>query len=409
MRVLISAYNFSPKEPMPFSLGEGLLAWKLVEQMNKHHDVWVLTQSSNRDAVMTGMAKEELEDVKVIFIESSRLKKILCKLGLEKTVYYYNWQFASWRQAKLLHKRVGFDLAHQVSPGHDWIPSFMGAFLSIPFVWGPLKGGHRIPENILKEYGFFTRFSENRKLVVQWIGRRLWPRARSLKKAKAILVSDQETKQKIPVKYQQKVKYFPKAGINKNEIGPVPKKKQKYDKFVVLLLNRSCRLRGSEMAVRAFRLFSRENRNTGLKIIESGKKKENLEGLIKRLKLKYKVKIKSCEKRKKLLDGMQKCDVFLCPSLSDEEGNPVVSAMAQGKPVVGINTAGCGFHVKKEWGIKVKPRTSEMVVNELALALEKLYKNEPLRRKMGKAARKRAKEYYVWDELGKRIKEIYEV
>jgi glycosyltransferase involved in cell wall biosynthesis len=45
----------------------------------------------------------------------------------------------------------------------------------------------------------------------------------------------------------------------------------------------------------------------------------------------------------------------------------------------------------------------------LALALEKLYKSEPLRRKMGKAARKRAKEYYLWDELGKRINEIYGV
>jgi len=49
-----------------------------------------------------------------------------------------------------------------------------------------------------------------------------------------------------------------------------------------------------------------------------------------------------------------------------------------------------------------------MLVNELALALEKLYKDEHLRWKMGKAARKRAKDYYVWDELGKRMEEIYQ-
>jgi glycosyltransferase involved in cell wall biosynthesis len=82
--------------------------------------------------------------------------------------------------------------------------------------------------------------------------------------------------------------------------------------------------------------------------------------------------------------------------------------MAQGKPVVCVDTAGPGFHIRKEWGIKVEPRTKEMLVNELALALETLYKNEPLRRKMGKAARRRAKDYYVWEELGKRMEEIYQ-
>lgn len=409
MKVLISAYSFSPEEPMPLCTGEDLLGWELVQQINKQHDIWVLTQSCNRDAVMTEMAKGELEGAKVIFINPSRLKTIWCKLGLEKIVCYYRWQFRAWRQAKYLHKRVGFDLVHHITLSEDWVPSFMGAFLSIPFVWGPLKGGHKVPEGMLKEFRFFIRASERWKTAVHRIGRRLWPRKWCLKKAKAILVCSRESKQKIPEKYHEKVHYFPKTGINKNEIGPVPKKKQKPKEFVVASLNCSHRLKEAELAVRAFHLFSKENQNTVLEMVESGKKKENLEDLIQQLDLKYRVKMKSCEKRKELLGLMKKCDVFLYPSLSDEEGSPVVAAMAQGKPVVGIDTASSGFHIQKEWGIKIKPRTREMVVNGLALALENLYKSESLCRKLGKAARKRAKDIYVWDELGKRIKEIYEV
>lgn len=74
MKVLISAYAFSPEEPMPFSSGEDLLGWKLVQQINKKHKIWILTQSVNRDAVMTEMAKGELEGTKVIFIGPSRYK-----------------------------------------------------------------------------------------------------------------------------------------------------------------------------------------------------------------------------------------------------------------------------------------------------------------------------------------------
>ncbi|MFW6140802.1 MAG: glycosyltransferase family 4 protein [Acidobacteriota bacterium] len=409
MKVLVSAYAFSPEEPMPFSTGDDLLGWELAQQISQKYDVWILTQSHNRDAVMTEMAKGALEGAKVIFINPSRLKKILCKLGMEKTFCYYRWQIKAWRQAKYLHKKVKYDLVHHITLGEDWAPSFMGAFLSVPFVWGPLKGGHQVPESILKEFEFFIRFSERWKAASRCLGRRLWPRTRCIKKAKAILVSSQETRQKIPIKYHEKVHYFPKTGIHKKEIGPVPKKKQNQKEFVVLTLNRSHRFKETECAVRAFHLFSKENQNTVLEIIEGGKKKENLEDLIKQLDLKYRVKIKSCDSRKELLGLMKKCDVFLCSSFSDEEGGPVAAAMAQGKPVVGIDTAGSGFHIQKEWGIKIKPATREMVVNGLALALEKIYKNEPLRLKLGKAGRKRAKDTYVWDELGKRIKEIYEV
>jgi len=408
MKVLISAYAFNPIGSMQLHPGEDLVGWRLVQQINKRHDLWILTHGYNREAVMEEMAKGELEGANVIFINLSLLKKILYKAGFGERIYYYIWQFFAWRKAGRLHKKIGFDLAHQVTFGNDWIPSFIGAFLPVPFIWGPVGGGQTVPKELLKEFSFYGRFAEKGRVAFQWVGRRLWTRRRLVKKAKAILVCNKETKGKIPEKYHQKVHYFPVNGINKKEIGPVPKKKEKPKEFLVLTAGRLHRLKAFDMALEAFHLFCQENQNTVFEIVGSGPEKENLEALIERFDLKYRVKMTPWMERKELLSLMRECDVFLFPSLRDGGGAVVVEAMAQGKPVVCVDTAGPGFHIKKEWGIKVEPRTKEMLVNELALALEKLYKDEHLRWKMGKAARKRAKDYYVWDELGKRMEEIYQ-
>ena len=105
---------------------------------------------------------------------------------------------------------------------------------------------------------------------------------------------------------------------------------------------------------------------------------------------------------------MRESDVFLFPSFRDGGGAVVVEAMASGIPVVCLDTGGPGFHIQKEWGIKIAPKDPELVTNEMAHALEKLYLDKDLRMKMGRAARKRAEEFYLWDRLGERMQEIYQ-
>jgi len=408
MKVLISIYDFNSQKTGPIYPKERLMGWKLIEQINQRHKLWILTNSQNRDAVMTEMAKGKLEKAKVIFIDLSKLKIILYKMGFKEPVYYYFWQFYAWRKAKQLHKEIKFDMAHQITFGKDWMPGYIGAFLPVPFIWGPIGGGSFVPNELLKELCFFVRLVEKWKRVVQRIGRNLWIRRKTLKRSNTILVCTKETKRDIPRKYHSKIHYFPKKGIKKEEIGPVPKKKQKQKQFAILSAGRMHRFSGFDLAIRAFHLFSKENQNTRLEILGKGKEKKNLEELIEQLDLKYRVKIKPWMERKKLLSLMQRCDVFFYPGLNDEKGTLIVDAMAQGKPVVGLDIAGPGFHIQKEWGIKIKPRTKEMVINGLALALEKLYKSEPLRRKLGRAARKRVKDYYIWDEMGKSMEKIYQ-
>jgi len=58
--------------------------------------------------------------------------------------------------------------------------------------------------------------------------------------------------------------------------------------------------------------------------------------------------------------------------------------------------------------MKVSPAEPEIVVREMASALEKLHGNPGLRRGMGEAGRARVRDFYVWDRLGERMMDVYE-
>ncbi len=108
-----------------------------------------------------------------------------------------------------------------------------------------------------------------------------------------------------------------------------------------------------------------------------------------------------------LLAAMAASDAFLFPSFRDGGGAVVVEAMAAGLPVVCLDSGGPGFHVRPGWGFKVAPGPPSEVADELARALKVLARDRALCRAMGRAARERAEDYYLWDRHGERLEAIY--
>jgi len=104
---------------------------------------------------------------------------------------------------------------------------------------------------------------------------------------------------------------------------------------------------------------------------------------------------------------MAEADVFLFPSLRDGGGAVVLEAMASGTPVICLDSGGPGFHVRPEWGIKVAAKDPDSAVRDMAEALERLYLDQGMRTRMGRTAKARVLEFYVWDKLGDRLSGIY--
>jgi glycosyltransferase involved in cell wall biosynthesis len=380
-----------------------------MEQLARFHDLWVITHRYNEAGITEALAEKLLPNVRFHFVELHRGLKWLYRIEFGQRIYYYLWQIKAWRVARKLHREVRFDAAHHLTFGNDWIPSFIGAFLPVPFLWGPVGGGQRTPKPLLKEYSLYGRFAEFARNCAQGVGRRMRVRKRCLKKARAVLVCNRETRTRMPSKYQDKILYFPVNGIaGEDFVDEASCQIKNGQRFKIITAGRLHRLKGFSLAVEAFGAFAEKHPESEMVIIGEGPEEGGIRGLISRLGLEDKIRILPWLPRREVLANMRSSDVFLFPSFRDGGGAVVVEAMGSGIPVIVLDSGGPGAHVSEAWGIKVVPGSPESVIGGMAAALEKFHKDPTSRQRMGEAGRKRAMEFYAWDRLGERMQDIYD-
>ncbi len=407
LKVLVSAYACNPMGSLELHPGEDLTGWRLVHQIGRFHEVHVLTHSYNKRGIDPASQTAPGSSVHFHFVELPRPLMGLYKIEFGQRIYYYLWQIKAWFEARKLHRSIGFDIAHHVTFGNDWLASYIGAFLPVPYVHGPVGGGQRTPRGLMCEYTFGGRLSEWGRNAAQWFGRHDPVRRLCLRRAKAILVCNKETRNKVPKPYREKSVFFPVNGVSIEDFavgsnpGPEPRP------FRVFMAGRFHRLKGFALAVRGFGIFAGRNPGAEFVIIGNGAEEHNLLRLIRERGLESRIRMVKWLPRQALLREMRSSDVLLFPSFRDGGGAVVVEAMASAKPVIGLDSGGPGLHIEPGWGFKIEPCHPIYVAEEIAWALEKLYRDRDLVRTMGEAARRRAAEFYLWDKHGERIQEIY--
>ena len=382
--------------------GEAVLGKNMVLQLSRFHEVFVLTHISNKEAI----EKEKLfYKVKFYYVDLPHIFNFTKKWI---QIYAYLWQIKAYFIAKKLNKENHFDVFHHVTYANDWMASYIGAFLPIPYLRGPGGGAHRVPESFVKEFSFKQRTAENVRSVGQWIFRHDPFFIIGRNRAKAILVCNKEAYNILPENCKGKTVFFPVNGISKEDLSALSKKEENKDnKFHILSAGKFIKIKGFDLAIKAFKIFSDKFPDCKFIIVGDGPELEKLKCLISDLKINDKVILEKWMPREELFKKMAACDIFIFPSLRDGGGNVVVEAMAAGKPVICFDLAGPGFHIDESCGIKIKPENPEQSVKDMAVALEKLYLEKDLRIKLGKGAREKAEKNYDWDKLGDNLKEIY--
>lgn len=409
MKILICAFACLRDPDRRFGFGEGgegVLGWNIVLQLSRFFNVSVLTHSTNQEVIENTINKKNIPNIKFYYID---LPKFLNFTKRSIQIYAYLWQMKAYFVAKKLHKEIHFDVFHHATYSNDWMASFIGALLLIPYIRGPGGGAHRVPKNFLEEYSFKERFAEKIRSLGQWVFRHDPFFVIGQSRAKAILVCNRESFDALPKKWQKKASLFPMNGITSEDLLEFDVKlENKGDKFLILSAGKLIKIKGFDLAIKAFKIFSDKIVQTNLVIAGEGPELQNLKKLASELNLEGKIIFIGWVPREKLLQKMFSCDLFLFASLRDGGGNVVVEAMAAGKPVVCFNIAGPGFHIDESCGIKIKPKDPEQAIRETASALEELYFNKDLRSRLGDAARKKAEKEYSWDKLGERFQKIYQ-
>jgi len=413
LQILICAYVCLVHLGEKLGGGGDRMSWNVIKRLGGSHLLWVLTSVQNRAAIEAALQEDPLPNVKFQYVDLPVWLHALQRFQGGVQLYAYLWQLNAYFVARKLHQQIQFDGFHHLTYTNDWMASFIGALLPVPYIRGPGGGAHRIPKPFLREYPPGNRLWEWLRVMGQWVLRHDPFFIMGQRRARAILVANREALRAIPRQWQHKAHLFPLNGVSSDDFLAPGVKGAPGGKFRVLSAGRLIRIKGFGLAIRAFRTFVERCAVAGsagaaeLTIVGEGPELPRLEALVRELGLESQVRFQGWMPRQQLLREMSCCDVFLFLSLRDGGGAVVVEAMAAGKPVICLDLAGPGMHVTEECGIKVSPRSVGQAVCDTAAALNRLYRDEELRSRMGRAARERAEQVYHWDRLAERVQEIY--
>ena len=224
--MLVSAYACNPLATEESYPGEAVLGWNLIKQLNRFHNVSVLTRSYNREGIESAQEQGEIKDVKFFYLTLPKFMSGIKRNFLGFSLYYLIWQIKAYFFAKKLYKKNHFDFFHHITFNNDWMPSFIGAYLPLPFIWGPMGGGQKVPRSFKKTIHWKNRINQNLRLFGQWFWRNTWFRRKCVKKALAILVCNTDTEGKIKTE-KKKLYFYPVNGISSKELKIPPDTAQK--------------------------------------------------------------------------------------------------------------------------------------------------------------------------------------
>jgi len=359
MKLLLSAYACEPNRGSEAGIG-----WHWVMQVAElQHDVWVLTRSNNREAIRRELPHHS--HLRFVYFDLPDCLARLKKKGPFLQIYYAMWQWGAYHEALKLHRRERFDLVQHLTFGTFRHVSFMGR-LGIPFVFGPVGGGERVPLRLRMDYGIrghlLDAVRDVANIVAKW---NPWLHE-TLSTASLILVKTPHTGLAMPALYQHKIKHLIEIGAP--EFTGAPPLARRDGQFKLLFIGRFLFWKGMQYGLRAFATLLRECPNVRLTMVGAGPEEHRWRRLCKSLKIDHAVVWNRWMRHDELWALYRSHDVFLFPSLHDSSGSVVLEAMSYGLPVVCFDLGGPGVLVNERCGMVVSTanRTCHQLVTDLA-------------------------------------------
>lgn len=401
LKVLISAYACEPDKG-----SEPAVGWNWAMQMQRNHDVWVLTRRNNREPIERIGAQGAT--ISWIYVDLPKWLRFWKRGGRGVQLYYYLWQIAAYFEGRRLCRKHRFDIIHHITFGKYWVPSFPG-LLPAPFVFGPVGGGESTPRGFMATYSLRGRIYE----CSRDIGRRcasLDPFLRlAIRRASLLLGTTEETARQLRRLGAAKVIVHPQFAMNQEEMrffAGFPLRQER--PFRLISIARLLHWKGTHLAIRAFAEFINKCPEGEYWIINTGPEMDRLKKLASELGVADKVVFwGKLPTLKDVYEKLAASDVLVHPALHEAFGAVCLEAMAAGRPVICLDIGGPALQVTNETGFRATSRSPALAIGELASAMKQLYDDPDLRLRMGQACRERVRRDFSWEEYGKWMNERY--
>lgn len=385
--MLISAYACCPDHGSEPEVG-----WGFSKAMSKHHDVWVLTRTANRERIENALQKQPVSGLNFLYYDLPELFNWGKRGGLYMQLHSYFWQLFAVPEVRRSHRRIGFDLSHHVTFAKYWAPSCL-AWLDIPFVWGPVGGAETTPRELLSALAWKERLFEDVKLLVSRAGELDPFVRRTVRKAARVFASTEETAIRLKKMGCGFITVMTQIGASSSQIfpsavlGPVCR---------FISIGRLIHWKGFLLGLRAFEKCAIKDAEYW--IVGDGPCRAEMEMFVADYRLTDRVKffgsLSLSETGKKLACA----DVLVHPSFHDSAGLVCLEAMALGKPIICLKTGGPASLVDDTCGVCVPAGTAENVCDGLRDAMTCLALDTGLRRRMGAAAQDRVRNCFTWEK-----------
>jgi glycosyltransferase involved in cell wall biosynthesis len=402
LKILLSAYACNPKRG-----SESKVGWNWALSLSKYNKVVVITRLHNKNDIedeiqcLEGLQANNLDFI--YYDLPSKYGWFFFKNSYTAYLHYTIWQYGIYKLLKMNNRYKDFDIIQHLTYNGFKNPGFLWK-LNANFIVGPIGGGQFIPSGFVDCYRDNYIKEKGRKIINS-----LWVYSPYLKnaygKAKSILVANDETNKVIKkiVNNESKIIKMLETGVSKVEIKKI--KKPPNERVTILWAGNSAFIKALPLFIKSL-VYVKNIDKINIELV-GNINLSTYSGFINKHNLNKIITNRGIVPYKEMEDYYQKSDIFVFTSLRDTSGNVVLEAMANGLPIICLNHQGVKDIVTDDCGVKIIPRNSKYVIEELAKAIDLLIEDKDLRRQMGEKSIERLNAAYLWENKAIQMQEIY--
>jgi glycosyltransferase involved in cell wall biosynthesis len=407
MRVLIVADNASSQ----FG-GEAFLPFNYFRLLRTRNiDVRLVVHERNRSELTTQFP-EDLD--RLHYVKDTSLHKVAFRVGnfLPRRVadvttgfiIQLTTQIAQRRLVKKLSKLQQVDVIHVPIPVSPKSPSLLYGF-GLPVMFGPMNGGMEYPPAFRREEGWVSRFAVALGRALSSFLNLLFPGKR---RARLLLVANDRTRKALPHGIRSCVIDLVENGVDfrvwhRGAILPASGPQVR-----LIFVGRLVDWKAIEIVFEAIQRLGADAR-LSFEIIGDGPMRPVWEKLSHDMGLSAIIKFSGWMNQEDCARRLEAADVLVLPSLFEAGGAVVLEAMAMGLPVIATGWGGPLDYLDSSCGVLVPPHSREGLIAGFATAIRMLADSPDLRRRLGEAGYRRAKQYFDWERKIDRILELYDL
>lgn len=406
-RLLVSAYGCEPGRGSEAGVG-----WNWVLQMAKHNRLHVITRRNDREKIERSIPAEVADNLSFTYYDTPRVLQRIKRKEKGLYLYYFLWQIGIIPIVRRLLREERFDYTMHLTFGSLWMPTFL-PFFRTPFIWGPVGGGDGVPWSLLHILPPRQRLVQTMRYALIATSFMNPLVAIPSRKASVILCRTGNNVRAIPARYRHKTRVILETAMDdavfayRRTAGNGAFEGIRDDRVELLVTGRLVPFKNVMMAVEAFSGIAANHPEAHLTIIGKGPERSRIERFVAERGLTDRIRMIDEMPRAELLAELTHADIYLLPSLREGGSWSLMEAMAVGLPSVCLDWTGMGMITTDETSVRVTPGGYERTRDDFAQAIELLIDDEPLRRRMGIAARERIRNRFSWNGVADRMETVF--